>query len=222
MIDQELQAREHDVKMTVSVVVPCAHTHVHHLRALLANLRAQSRQPDQIVFAVSGCEASEVPRLDGEIVHSREPHTAGSNRNRGLAAARGDILIYQDADDLPHPQRVEIIAFLFERYRIDHLMHLFDRSEDQRETFSFKRAVRRTAYRTAIPPNVANGNPAVARSLLSSVRWPEYSHRGEDVEFNTSAYACTKQTAVVTLPLLTYRQHLSSFPPRRRRRRRVV
>jgi hypothetical protein len=58
---------------------------------------------------------------------------------------------------------------------------------------------------------VANGNPSVARSLLSAVRWPEHSNVGEDVEFNAAVYARTKLTAVVELPLLTYRQHFSSF-----------
>ena len=209
---KKLDKRDHRPPLSVSVVVPCAHAHVQHLVGLVGVLQAQTRKPDQIVFAISGCLASALPRLEAEIIHSPERQTAGSNRNRGSAAARGDVVIYQDADDLPHPQRVEIIAALFEKYQIDHLMHRYTRSEARPEEFSVKEASKRTTYRPTLGTSaVTNGNPAVARSLLGAVRWPEYANIGEDLEFNARAYVYTKRTAVVELPLLMYRQDLSSF-----------
>ena len=196
----------------ISVVVPCAHSHVQHLPGLVAALHAQTRKPEQIVVAISGCAASALPHLDAEVIHSPDRQTAGRNRNRGSSISRGDVIIYQDADDLPHPQRVEIIAGLFETYQIDHLMHFYDRSAEQVHELSFKKAAKRTAYRKKPGVGgVTNGNPAIARSLFERVQWPERPGAGEDTEFNAAAYACTKLTAVTKLSLLTYRQHLSSF-----------
>src|SRR5574342_668927 len=127
---------------TVSVVVPCAHSHVAHLAQLVAALHAQTPKPDQIVVAVSGCEASVLPPLDAQVLHVPDRRTAGANRNRGTAATNGDIVVYQDADDLPHPQRLEIIAELFAKYQIDHLMHLFYHHEAPRsEVLAIKDAV---------------------------------------------------------------------------------
>jgi hypothetical protein len=37
----------------------------------------------------------------------------------------GDIILYQDADDLPHPQRVEIVKQYFETHDIVHLTHSY-------------------------------------------------------------------------------------------------
>lgn len=207
----QLDTCAHERKLSVSVIVPCAPVHITHLRQLVDMLQTQSRKPDQIILAISGCEISAFPIVDADITHSREAHTAGSNRNRGSVAANGDVVIYQDADDVPHPQRVEIIAGLFEKYQIDHLMHFYNRSVDPCTSFSLDEAANRTTYRTDLAADVTNGNPAVARTLLLSVRWPEYARRGEDVEFNRAVYARTKRTAVVELPLLTYRQKLSSF-----------
>ena len=110
-------------RLRVSVVIPCAGKHVSLLPTLLEHLSTQTRIPDEIVVSTSGCALSEVPSLDVELVHSKRLLSAGANRNRASAIASSDVLIYQDADDVPHPQRVEIIAAMFERYEIDHLMH---------------------------------------------------------------------------------------------------
>ena len=209
---KKLDKRDHRPALTVSVIIPCTQKHVAHLPALINALRAQTRKADQIVVATSGCAAAELPTLDADVVHSSTPCTAGSNRNRGSAAARGDVVIYQDADDLPHPQRVEIVAGLFEKYQIEHLMHFYYRLTPGSDEFSVKEAAKRTRYRTKpTAGGITNGNPAVARAVLRAVQWPEYPQIGEDVEFNARAYAHTKWTAVTELPLLTYRHNLSSF-----------
>lgn len=212
-MSKKLDKREERPRLSVSVVVPCAQKHVVLLPELVAALGAQTRRPDQIIIAVSGCEVAALPPIVGaEVVHSATPCTAGANRNRGSAAASGDVLIYQDADDVPHPQRVEIIAGLFEKYRIDHLMHHYYRQAPKPEEFSIKEAAKKTRYRERpTAGSITNGNPAIARNMLGFVSWPEYPQVGEDVEFNAKIYAITKWTAVTELPLLTYRHNLSSF-----------
>jgi len=207
--------------MRTSVIVPCAGSHVRHLPELVCALRAQTRAPDQIVVAASGCSRADLPTIDVEVVHSSDRLSAGANRNRATAASIGDVLIYQDADDLPHPQRVEIIAGLFETYVIDHLMHFFYYLKNEPSQFSVVEAALRSAYRTDIlteapyhaglVETVTNGNVAVAREIAQNVCWPEYRGMGEDREFNHAVYARTRRTVVTRLPLITYRQQFSTF-----------
>jgi glycosyltransferase involved in cell wall biosynthesis len=209
---KKLDKRDQRPARTVTVVVPCTKAHVAHLPGLVTALRGQTRAPDQIVIAVSGGDVSELPILDAQVLHSTARQTAGANRNRGSDVALGDVVIYQDADDIPHPQRVEIIAGLFEKYEIEHLMHLFYHHDARDESFSAKEAAKRSRYRTApIAAGITNGNPAVARSVWQAIRWPEYAQIGEDVDFNARIYAYTKRTVITELPLMTYRQRLSSF-----------
>ena len=208
---KKLDKRKHKTTLGISVVVPCAQSHVPHLAGLLQALHAQSRKPDQIVFATSGCKVTDLPQLDAQFVHSTERRTAGANRNRGADAALGEVVIYQDADDVPHPQRVEIVAALFEKYEIDHLMHFYDRGAAPLQELTLKKAAKYTGYHKRLVGGVTHGNPAVARALVGAVRWPEYPQIGEDLEYNTRVYEHTKRTAVTELPLLTYRQYLSSF-----------
>lgn len=209
---KKLDKRELRRALTMSVVVPCAGSHVAHLAGLVASLRSQTRAPEQIVVAVSGCETSELPVLDALVLHRPERQTAGANRNHGSAAATGDVLIYQDADDIPHPQRVEIIAGLFEKYKIEHLMHLFYYYVARDQSFSVREAAKRSRYRTTpIAEGITNGNPAVARSVWQAIHWPEYPQIGEDVDFNARVYKHTERTVITELPLMTYRQQFSSF-----------
>ena len=214
-----------------SVVVPCSHKHVHLLADLVEELGRQTRRPDEIVVALSGCVA---PPLPGHVrlLHSTAACTAGHNRNRASDAATGTLLIYQDADDLPHPQRVEILAGLFERYEIDHLMHgyIYTRGQtwsvghpgqpsDHRPLpielapTSVEEATQRSGYRSEPLPttHVSNGEVAVLRSTWQNAQWPENPGTGEDQVFNQRIFGLSQRTVTTSLPLVVYRHHYSSF-----------
>lgn len=229
-----LVTRPRRIGLRTSVIVPCSHKHVQLLPDLLGHqLSRQSRQPDEIVVALSGCA---VPRAlpDGiRLVHSAAPLTAGQNRNRGADVATGDLLIYQDADDLPHPQRVEIVAGLFEAYEVEHLMHGYVYARGSRWSVGYpgsvsgsasldgpvelppssvEEAATKSAYRSepASSTRVTNGEIAFVRAV-SVVRWPERAGTGTDTEFNRLVYARFERTVTTDLPLVVYRHDLSSF-----------
>lgn len=198
--------------MRVSVIVPCSHKHVRFLPELIKHFGAQTRKADEIVVSVSGCDAPAA--LAGvRILHSPAPQTCGQNRNRASEAAVGDVLIYQDADDLPHPQRIAIIAGLFEAYEIEHLMHQFFYKKSEPRTFTFEEAVACSAYRAAhnAVSGVTNGNVSITRAVFQTIQWPSSFGTGTDQDFNRSVYARFARTVVTPLPLLTYRHQLSSF-----------
>lgn len=227
-----LVPRAREEHMRVSVIVPCSHKHVRLLPELIEHLGAQTRKADEIVVAVSGCEAPAVPATSARILYSSVPQTCGQNRNRASEAAVGDVLIYQDADDLPHPQRVEIIAGLFEVYEIEHLMHGYIYTRGSRWSVGFpsgtnknfdgriempsssiEEAAARCAYRSEPAPStrVTNGEIAVARFVFDAVCWPERGGTGTDMEFNKTVYARFKRTAATELPLVIYRHDFSAF-----------
>jgi len=217
----KLVPRARKERKSVSVIVPCSHKHVRLLPALIEHLGAQTRKADEIVVAVSGCAAAPAALAGVRILHSSAPQTCGHNRNHASEVAVGDVLIYQDADDLPHPQRVEIIAGLFETYEIEHLMHHYFYKTSEPRTFTLEEAVVCSAYyaepklgsspKVGADSGVTNGNVAIARTVFQAVRWPSSFGIGTDQTFNRAVYARFTRTAVTQLPLLTYRHDLSSF-----------
>lgn len=207
-----LVARKQENRLRTSVIVPCSHGHAHLLSELFGYLQRQSRPPDEIIVSLSGCDAPVGPSSDVRILNSPMRLTAGQNRNRASEAATGDVLVYQDADDVPHPQRIEIISKLFEAYEIDHLMHYFVYKTGDMATFTHEEAVANSMYNTD-PSHfgVHCGNVAIYRSIFQSVKWPEHPHIGEDQEFNRAVYKKFERTVVTKLALLTYRQNFSTF-----------
>ena len=219
-----IEPRAKPIRLTVSVVVPCAAAHVVHLPELIRHLDRQTERPNEIVIALSG--TPHVPtlpksRVPVRIAHDEAWRNAAQNRNRGTAASRGHIAVYQDADDVPHAQRIEIVRHLFTRFEIEHLMHGFTMTTPDRRVpdgwtvgrYDVQRDAHRFTRRTngyAFEMGLTNGNPAVLRSLALKVKWPENRTVGEDVDFNTRACAMSRSNGTLNWPLLLYRQYLSA------------
>lgn len=201
-------------QLRVSVIVPCCSRHVRLLPELLDSLSRQTRKPDEIILAVSGITHSALPSLDAaQVICDPVARSSGWNRNRGSEAAVGEVFIYQDADDVPHPQRVQLIAHLFETYEVEHLMHGYLYRTGDMAPLSIDEAATNSVYSAEPDAStcVTNGNVSITRSVFDVVKWPERLGTGEDQEFNREIYRFFKRTVTTRLQLLLYRHDLSSF-----------
>ncbi len=95
---------------TVSFIVP-VHDGARYLGACLASIRAQTVPPLEVLVIDDGStdESGDVARSFGDPVRClRQSHGGASKaRNLGIAAARGDLLAFLDADDLIVPAKLE-------------------------------------------------------------------------------------------------------------------
>lgn len=230
-----LHARPRPLKLKTTVVIPCAALHARHLRDTVTAFARQTLPPDEISICISGSAASQLADDVAALCRVAGPQTAivlqtdhrvawaGRNRNRAAEHGAGDLLIYQDADDLPHPQRIEILVHLFRKYRVDHVLHHYDQTASvaDRGRWSAHRfdvaAAGSTAYYERYGEQghahpFHNGNNATSRDLFREIRWPEALPRGQDVAYNRSVGRSRFSNAMVRIPwpLVTYRQFLSS------------
>ncbi len=98
----------------VSVVVP-AHNAADTLRTAIASLLAQSYDHLEVLIVDDASSdrtaaiAKELGEQDGRVrlLQTERQSGAALARNRGLAAARGAYLTFQDADDTSAPDRIE-------------------------------------------------------------------------------------------------------------------
>lgn len=233
-----LEPREEPLKMTTSVIIPCHYTHFPLIPNLLTSYENQSVLPDEIVISLSGCEnishdlVQEVTDQKWSfklmITESPEILSAGQNRNIACMHSSGDLLICQDADDLPYPQRVEVIKHIFERFKLDHLMHFYYYITriDAFESIDFRIDLDQLDFFLSYGNNyfetieqgggtygqvaIHNGNIAITRTLFDQIKWPEEFSRSEDTDFNINVYEKVQYKALLTLPLISYRQFLST------------
>lgn len=184
----------------------------------MKRLATQTVKPDEVIVSISG--TTNAPAIAGKlpfrvrILTDGAKAYAGKNRNRTASAATGDVLIYQDADDVSHPQRVEIVKHLFSHFFVEHLLHGYTRSAVT-PTWLAQRFVR-PADRARYEPysythEFHNGNAVTTREVFRHVRWAEDVPRGQDVVYNHAVRQRFPNRMVrLSVPLLAYRQHLST------------
>ena len=98
----------------ISVVIPAYNAEV-TLGRCLAALGEQTRPPDEIILVDDGSTdgTAELARRHGVQVISQSNAGPAAARNTGARAARGDLLLFTDADCAPAPEWVERMAAPF-------------------------------------------------------------------------------------------------------------
>ena len=88
---------------TLSVIIP-NYNRAALIGETLANVFAQSRPPDEVIVVDDGStdgSVAAIERLGARVTLIRQENRGpGAARNRGLAAARGDLIQFMDSDDL--------------------------------------------------------------------------------------------------------------------------
>ena len=229
--------------MKLSLVIPCTHRDVTLVPRLLRLYAEGTVKPDQVVVSVSNAHMADTAVLEevarvsvaafDEILvlkHQRRM-MHGPNRQAGSERALHDIICYQDADDIPHPQRIELVKLFFSRDDILHLNHTFCEANEafsamtEHTSLSVWRqeaifiqsfptgrlrdcAAAQATYGHFTKSRVHAGQPAIHRSVLSKVRWKDWKELAfgiaEDYEFCMECVFTWRKSLIIDLPLIRY------------------
>ena len=105
------QAQRRPEKLDASVIVPCYQSAPHIRYCLRALLNQKTDLTYEILVVDSSTDgtdeivATEFPAV--RLIHSDQRLQVGPARNRGVAAATGDILLFADSDTVPGPTWLE-------------------------------------------------------------------------------------------------------------------
>jgi len=120
--------------MKIGVAIPCYYGHIEKLYFLLDSIQSQSVLPNKVIVSSSSSlffENKKVYSFQLEVIISEEKKNAAENRN--IAASRlldMDYITFIDADDIMHPQRIEVLLEVIKNYNSDIILHnYFDESE---------------------------------------------------------------------------------------------
>lgn len=235
--------------MKTSLIIPCTPKHfVESLPKVLKSYELNTVQPDEIVVSLSEYKNVEKDKFNKEelkyllqcidnkifkkfiLLNHSDKKTHGPNRQAGSEAAKGDILIYGDADDLAFSQRIEVIKYFFENCDIQHLNHQWAADISKSKTLDIKkikfipsekiyshyfpndslascRAVFH-AYGGDLLPYTTAGHTAVLKSSLEKIRWKDWSELtfgpAEDYEFCMENCFYFKKSILLNAPLIEY------------------
>ncbi len=229
--------------LTAGVAIPCYYKHFRYLPSLLESLTQQTRLPEQVVISLSQVEllaSGDIDSLESihwpfqlTIIRRTGVFMEGSNRTTAAKHSATDIVLCIDADDIPHPQRVEAVMQLFEEIPEAAVVlcgHAYCPGESVvcDPAIPFYSPEDYGAIRFDLGPmtwiklnqiedlqlwdtGIHNGSPSIRRSILedADVFWTDLKN-GADQEFNRKTMLKYQQTYMIQLPLLHYYNARSS------------
>lgn len=227
--------REEMRTLTSSVAVPCYYKHFKYLPGLLHSLMQQTSLPDEVVISLSQVEnlnGNELDQLESgpwpfsvRIIRREGVHMEGSNRTTAARHCRSDIVLCIDADDIPHPQRIEAVVELFtalpdvemvlcghaycpgEAIVCERAIPFFTPEEYAQKRFELGSHIwvpLDVSGLTKWATGVHNGSPSIRRGLLDSgIYWTDLKN-GADLKFNSLVISENHRAYLIQLPLLHY------------------
>lgn len=206
----------------ISIAVPCYNGHFVFLERLLEAYEQQTRVPDEVVVSLSGCELIEEGAVDAleergwpfalKVVQHFGKRTEAENRTAACLEASGSVVITNDADDLPHRQRVEVIEYFMELY--PHCKCLIHKWYEESWGFIEKEKVARVFLRHWNDfyqwDRTHSANIALRQGVAKKIRWVNLEG-GIDRDFLIRCQRVFHKTMMIDAPLIQYRNELSSY-----------
>lgn len=203
------------------------------LRRCLKSIQRQTLQPFSVIVAISEATDGVANAIHDEyssflspvpliITHTEGVALAGPNRNAAAYVATSSILTFIDADDVMHPQRIEILSEAFRlNPELELLMHAYSAEEailntvlhvdDSKVMYAQELCELERTTRSAhlwLHVRMHHAQPTVKSSVFRKF-WYGNEYRIEDstlVRKMVASLACNKNTSVMfyDLPLSWY------------------
>jgi GT2 family glycosyltransferase len=114
--------------MSIGVAIPCYYGHIPNLIDLLDSIEKQTLKPNKVVVSCSSTKdqikLTKNYSFPLEIIITEENKNPAQNRN--IAASKldnVDYITFIDADDIMHPQRIEILLKVFKETECHIILH---------------------------------------------------------------------------------------------------
>jgi glycosyltransferase involved in cell wall biosynthesis len=113
--------------MKIGVAIPCYYGHINNLFCLLDSIDSQTIVPNKVAVSCSSTDKLDIVKkynFELDIFVTNEKLNAAQNRNNAISKLLDmDYVTFIDADDIMHPQRIEILLKTIHDYDSDVILH---------------------------------------------------------------------------------------------------
>lgn len=182
----------------IGIAVSCYVNHLPLLLELFDSIESQTRLPDKVVVSCSSTsEEKELKNIkkysfEYEIIYTNEYKNAASNRNIAISHLLDmEYVTFIDADDIMHPQRIELLLRVYEETNGDIIFHNFSFENNLTPIYDLKYTINElfTSQSGCITSNynynIHHSQCTVRRYILEFVSFNEdpMYNRKEDSKF---------------------------------------
>jgi len=217
--------------MKIGVAIPCYHGHIENLFYLLDSIQSQTVLPDKVVVSCSSTKLVEnknVYTFSLDIIICEEKKNAAQNRN--IAASKlldMDYITFIDADDVMHPERIEILLDVIKKHGSDIILHNFYDETEYNDNIFDKIQMKNVrtnlliqswtgcithvnGYNNSID-KIHHSQVTVKKNIFEKVKFPEQEefHKKEDCIF------CYKVFSLINIKNAYIQNKLSYYKPSR-------
>ena len=210
--------------MKTSVIIPCHHSHFPFLENLLTEYENQTVLPDEVIISLSQADEIDPLKIDSllkkkhlfflKLLTTKEKKTSGENRNIAGSNASGRIFLYNDSDDIPHRQRVELVTTFFKNHKIDVLFHGCIRNKDPffypLDSQNIKHIYTTHFLQTHLSLSNNKGQLCTTSTVFEQIKWKDFL-RAQDQVYNKMIYDHFNKIMLIDACLMQYRAEYSTF-----------
>lgn len=207
-----------------SIVVPCSVENIPYLPELIESYNCQTVMPDEMIITLS-----EISKMDIEYIQEIEDckdiasfkllfliHpkkiSMGEQRNFGCKYAKGEILICNNPDDIPHFQRVELINKIFHNTQCDLIIHKWMLPTGINEFNKYHDITNLKFYKIKDwnPAHLfgtmnSYGNIAFKKKVVEKIKWRSVQ-KSDDIKFVQDAMKTGYQILLLNADLILSRK----------------
>ena len=211
--------------MKISIVIPTYPPHFCLLETCISYIMKSTILPDEIIISASEITDLIAANLLLELQKNCNVPIiitgistvgyAGTNRNAGVLKCNNDIIIFMDADDYMHYQKIEIDKTCFELYP-DCKQLLNNSSTNIRDLdnnydiknlqfFKYMGDFNKTSIVTNGMDTIHRGNIAIHKNTFNKIKYSNVMHR-EDNIFTKKVHKIFNQSYFIPLKLFIYNE----------------
>jgi Glycosyl transferase family 2 len=230
--------------MTISLIIPTTPNHFKYLKCVLSHYLNGTVLPDEVIISISNSHQIDRVLIDSLkndyenkfkrfiLVENNYRVEEGPNRGKGSEYSKCDILTYHDSDDIPHPQRIEIIKHFFDNYDILHLNHSYSfdtkftsinidtiqtKTSDELYSKYFKNLSSEIRPRKVYDDNgnslpygsgfgwaICGGPTSIKKEVLNKVKWNQTMDVSYDYDFSMDSLFYLNKSIIINVPLIWY------------------
>jgi len=206
------------------LIIPCLFTHYNNLPKTLDSFK-HHELINRIIIVLNGINYQKFDNyiLDKyrdklKLIKLNEKMLPGKAREKATRYAKSDYIVYHDADDDAHPDKLLILKYFFEKTNCDHILHLIQPIElnflnykdfnkinyiDTKKLIDFYYRKNKMDFGDIIGKRISQGLSAVKRSKIIDITWLDIKS-GEDKDFNKKSLLKNNKMIVIDCYLSKY------------------